>query len=162
MSGMKATFGGKVSNLEMDAFLQSIPDLSQSPEGRQRVLSLLKYKARADKAYADTMIDIVHDNNDIPPLDLNEKIYTKIDKKLDALHGKFKKDLNKPGPAGQNRLVTALQSTLGTVINRIPKAIMGAGIGATAGSAIPLIGTTAGGVLGGLAGLGGYGVKDLI
>src|SRR5579859_5047227 len=39
----KSVFGARVSNYEIEQFLKTIPSLSQSPEGRKRVIANLKY-----------------------------------------------------------------------------------------------------------------------
>lgn len=162
LKNAKQVFGARVSNFEIEQFLKTIPSLSQSPEGRKRVIANLKYVARANIAYNDALKEVMSENKGIPPLDLLEKIDFKIDKKLDKISKKFKEDLVKPVPAGQNRLITALQATAGNVAGRLPKAAAGAGLGAYLGKGFGPVGIVGGGILGGLAGLGGIGVKDVL
>lgn len=162
MNGMRSVFGGKVSNLEMTNFLSAIPTLSNSPQGRKRILANLKYLAKADMAYSDAMKEIIKENKGTPPLDLGEQIDDRIGSKLDAIAKKFKKDLAKPVPPAQHRLITTTQAVAGTTIGRLPKIALGAGAGAWAGKWLGPWGAIGGGILGGLAGLGGYSIKDII
>ena len=151
----KTYFGGRVSNFEVDQFLKTIPSLSQSPEGRKRVIDNLKRLNRGKVEYYKSFKDIMNDNKNIPPLDLLEQVQEKADTKISAIADQFRKDLAKPVPKGQSKLITALQSTAGTVAGRLPKAAAGAGLGAYAGSKLGPAGTVAGGIIGGLGGAGG-------
>jgi hypothetical protein len=145
----KTYFGGKVSNFEVEQFLKTIPSLSQSPEGRQRVIAGLKNIANAKKAYADTYLEIFNESKGVPPLDVNEQIYERVDKRLDKLSEKFRQDLSKEVPKGQHKLITALQAGAGSAAKIAAPAIAGAALG----SIIPGVGTAAGGAAGGLYGL---------
>ena len=156
----KSYFGARVSNFEIEQFLKTIPNLSQSPEGRQRVIANLKKLQRGAVEYANTMRDVIRENNNVPPLDLIEQIEERIEPRMDKIAKQFKKDLSKPVPPAQNRLVTALQASLGSVIGRVPSAAKGAVKGAIGGAAIGrlggLPGTAAGATIGGIGGaLGG-------
>ena len=136
----KSAFGARVSNFELENFLKTIPNLSQSPEGRRRVIANLKYIARAKADAYDTMRDIMKENKNVPPLDLMEEVDDRIDKKMNLYAKKFREDLAKPVPAAQNRLVTALGAALGsgaglvTGLLGLPKAL-GSAIGGGSGGA---------------------------
>ncbi len=110
----KSIYGSRVSNFEIEQFLKTIPSLSMSPEGRKRVIANLKNIARGHLAYNNALKEIIAENKGIPPLDLNEKIDDRIEKTLDTLSKKFKDDLVKPVPKGQNKLITALQTAAGS------------------------------------------------
>lgn len=112
----KNVFGGRISNYEVEQFLKTIPSLSQSPEGRKRVIAGLKQLARGDLAYNEALREIMKENNNVPPDDLLEQIGDRIDDKLDKIAELFKKDLAKPVPEGQNRFITALQAGAGSVV----------------------------------------------
>lgn len=159
----KQYFGGRVSNYEVEQFLKTIPSLSQSPEGRNRVIANLKYLSRAKLEHFKTLRDIIKDNKGLPPYDLAEQAFEKQEPKLNALAKKFKQDLQKPVPKGQNKFITGLQATTGTALGRIPKALGSAGLGAVAGARFGgPYGALLGGVAGGLSGLSGVSLKDLI
>jgi hypothetical protein len=118
----KNHFGGRVSNFEVEQFLKTVPSLSQSPEGRKRVIANLKYLYNGDLEYNKALKEVLAEHKGVPPYDLIEKIDDKIDSKLDSLSEKFKADLAKPVPKAQNKLATALESSLGSVIGGIGKA----------------------------------------
>lgn len=159
LAGAKEYYGGRVSNNEMEQFLKNIPSLSQSPEGRKRVIAQMKNLAQAKLAYADTMSEIIKENKGIPPLDLGEQIYERIDVRLDKLHEQFKKDLSKEVPKGQHKLITATQASAGSLLgnpSKIVKGLGGAYAGAKLGSYVPHpAGRVVGGALGALGGLAG-------
>jgi len=116
MRDAKSVFGSRISNMEIENFLKTIPSLSQSNSGRSRVIANLKYISRAHLAYNDAMKEVIKENKGVPPDDLNTQIDDKIDKKLEAISKKFKKDLSKPVPQEQPRLTTALQAIAGSLI----------------------------------------------
>lgn len=160
-------FGGRVSNQEMEQFLKIIPSLSQTPEGRKRVIANLKYLAQAKMSNLDSYEEILKENKGIPPYDIEIQVFKRTDKKLNKLRDLFKEELKKEVPAGQNRLVTASQAMLGDVLGSTGSALKGAakgalkgaGLGATygrlAGGTGMAAGATSGALLGGLSGLMG-------
>ncbi len=139
LRGLKDITGGRITNYEVEQFLKTIPSLSQSPEGRKRVISHLKNLNRISLVYADTLKDLVSKNQGVPPLDLLEQLDDAVAPKVDKLSDLFKKDLAKPVPKSQHKLVTGLQAVLGgiagapgTVIGGIGKILGGGGGGAGA------------------------------
>lgn len=160
MRNAKTSFGGRVSNFEVEQFLKTIPTLSLSPEGRKRVISSLKYLKQMDLEYNNAMKDVIKDNKGVPPYTLQSLIDDKVEKKQDSLYKKFKEDLARPVPKAQNKAVTALQSVLGGAIGTIPSALKGAVKGGLAGAGVGAMGGPVGagggaalGALGGLTGL---------
>jgi hypothetical protein len=130
----KTYFGGRISNFEVDQFLKTLPNLSQSNQGRSRVIANLKRINRVALEHNTALKDVMSENKGVPPLDLLEKVDAKIEKKLDAIANQFKRDLAKPVPAGQNKLVTALQAGAGSVLG-VPGKILG-GVGKLIGGLI--------------------------
>jgi len=112
----KSVFGARVSNYEIEQFLKTIPSLSQSPDGRRRVIANLKYLQRGNLAYAEALKEITRENEGIPPYDLADQIDDRIESKLDKISEKFKADLAKPVPNSSPKLATALGSVLGSII----------------------------------------------
>lgn len=161
----KNYYGGRVSNMEMEQFLKTIPSLSQSPDGRKRVIANLKNLARAKTERYQAYKDIKSETRGNIPIDVAEQVEDRIDKRMDHLAEQFRKDLAKEVPAGQNKMITALQAALGSAAGRIPSsigkagqgALLGAGVGARIGG-LPGAATGAGiggigGAVGGLLGL---------
>ncbi len=138
----KTYLGARISNFELEQFLKTIPSLSQSPEGRKRVISNLKYFNRAALAYNDAYRDILKENKGVPPLDLTEKIEDKIEPKLNRIGKQLKDDFKKKVPKGEPGYKTALLSiagsalgTLGNALASVPSAVargLGYGLGGAA------------------------------
>lgn len=103
----KNIFGARVTNYEAAQFLKSIPSLSQSKEGREKVIQNLRIMNEAKLARADTLRKILKENNGVPPLDLAEQIEDRISPKIDKLHEQF---------------VRGLQSKIETSFNDLPAA----------------------------------------
>jgi len=160
----KNIFGARVSNFEIEQFLKGIPSLSQSPEGRKRVIANLKRfergKIEHQKAYNDAYRSVLKENKGvIRPLDsikIQEMTDDKMEKVRSKLYSQFKEDLKRKVPAGQNKVITALQVAAGKAIGKVPNILKGAaggaGIGAGIGAAGGPIGTAGGAGLGALAG----------
>lgn len=151
----KTYLGARISNFELEQFLKTIPSLSQSPEGRKRVIANLKNINRTALAYNDALKEVMKENKGIPPYDLAEQIDDRISPKLDKISKKLKEDLAKPVPEGQGGFTTAIQSLAGNAFGRLPKAAAGAGIGYKFAGPY-------GALAGGLAGLSGLGLKDIL
>lgn len=71
---IKQAYGGRISNLELETFLKSVPSLSQSPEGRQRVAKSLQAFSQGKIARQKALQDILKKNDGVPPLDLMEQV----------------------------------------------------------------------------------------
>jgi hypothetical protein len=150
----KQYFGGRISNYEVEQFLKTIPSLSQSPEGRSRVIANLKKIARGAEEYYQASQEVLKEHRGVPPLDFEEKVEERIDKRLDAVAKKFKEDLKKPVPKGQNKFITALQTGLGSLVGSAGSVVKGAGKGAIAGSILGKVANPTGvGAIGGALGL---------
>lgn len=157
LKNIKQYFTGNISNYEVQQFLTTIPTLSQSPEGRKRVISGLKYVARAKEEYYKTYEEVLKEHGGVPPYDIQEEIERRIDPKIEKLAQKFREDLAKPVPEGQNKIITALQAGAGKVVGNSGKILGGlagaAGGALTGGRVAGIPGAAIGGVLGGLTGL---------
>lgn len=146
MRGAKQYFGGNVSNREIELFLKTIPNLSQTPEGRKRILAGIKNMSRAKMAYFEEARKVIKQNKNIPPLDLLEQVEDRVEARAKKFAELFKRDIAKPVPEAQKPLVTALQAGAGSLIGMAPKAL-------------PLAGAALiGGGTGGLGGLGALGL----
>jgi len=130
----KSYFGGRVSNYEVEQFLKTIPSLSQSPEGRKRVIANLKYMNRGKLDTLDAYKKVLEKNKGVPPLDLLEQIEDQLEPRREKLAEKFKEDLAKPVPKGQEGWKTALQTIGGSVVG-VPGTILG-GIGKVLGKLV--------------------------
>jgi hypothetical protein len=82
-------FGARVTNYEVSTFLKAIPNLSQTPEGRQRVIRNLKILNKGAGLRADAMKKIIEENKGTPPYDLAERIEERVGPQLDEISEEF-------------------------------------------------------------------------
>lgn len=145
----KTFFGGRVSNFEVEQFMKALPNLSQSPEGRKRIIARLKDFARLEKATYDEARNVIRKNANIPPADLWERVDDSLDSQREKFARLLKQDLKRKVPTAESSLKTAA----GAIAGSLAKPLTKAAIGGLIGSAIPAIGTAGGAALGGLSGL---------
>src|SRR5258708_28699407 len=74
LRGAKDQFGGRVTNYEAEQFLKQIPSLSQSPEGRQRVIANMRRVYNQDVILSEIADKIISDNGDVPPLNIDIQV----------------------------------------------------------------------------------------
>lgn len=58
LTGLKDTFGARVTNFDIDAYLRRLPSLLNSPGGRERVLRDLRLINQINRNHAQGVIDI--------------------------------------------------------------------------------------------------------
>lgn len=123
----KSYYGSRVSNFELESFIKTIPSLTQSPEGRKRVIAQLKNIARLEEAAGKASKKIIKENGGVPPLDLYERVDDVLDKKATKFANKLRKDLARSVPAAQNKLLTAAGAIGGELLNKLksPGTILG-------------------------------------
>lgn len=87
----KNIFGARVTNYEASQFLKAIPSLSQSKEGRERVIRNLKLINEGKLVRADALKEILKENKGTPPLDLAEQVEERVSPKIDKLLSEFRR-----------------------------------------------------------------------
>lgn len=77
LTGLKDTFGARVTNFDIDAYLRRLPSLLNSPGGRERVLRDLRLINQINRTHAKGIIDIFKENGgtDKIPYSEAENIY---------------------------------------------------------------------------------------
>ncbi len=86
----KSFFGSRITDLDLRTFLQTVPNLSQSDAGRQRVINNLRNMEEAKLVKKDALDQVLKLNRGKRPANLEEQI-DKISKpKLDKLAQQFK------------------------------------------------------------------------
>lgn len=89
----KKIFGARVTNFEAEKFLESIPSLSQTKEGRRRVIRNLKLLYQGSQAKEQALRQVLRENRGTPPLDLLEKVNQIAEPQIDALASEFKQGI---------------------------------------------------------------------
>ena len=94
-ANIKDRFGARVTDLDLRVFLQSIPTLQNSKEGRQRIYKTLRDLRQIEIDEYNAMRDIVKDSQNkgqALPFDLQEKVADRMDASYDKFSEKFKED----------------------------------------------------------------------
>jgi hypothetical protein len=85
----KQFFGSRITDNEVKLFLKTVPALSQTNEGKRRVIRNLRIFNEAAELKQDAMNTIIRENNGKRPVNLEELIDNKIGSQLDALSKEF-------------------------------------------------------------------------
>lgn len=90
LKGAKDTFGGRVTNDEVKAFLKTFPSLTQSKEGKKRVIRDLRIFNKGKKARKEASDAILKENGGERPGDYEQLVDDRTNDILDELAQQFK------------------------------------------------------------------------
>ncbi len=96
LSGIQDVFGSRILKTEVDNFLQTIPTLSQSNEGKIAVIENLKLLNEAKLAQDKTAKEIIKENGGKVPADLQLQVDDRLDDTLDKIHERFVNQIHTP------------------------------------------------------------------
>jgi len=121
MRDIKKYLGARISNFELEQFLKTIPDLSQSPAGRRRVIANIKRINNISMQYGKSLDKVIERHGGVPPRDLRRKVDRDLDKRLDVVAKQFKKDMQRTIPkwSKTDTVATAIGSLTGKVIGAV-------------------------------------------
>ena len=94
LKNAKNLFGPKVTQSEIEMFMQMVPTLQQSDKGKLRIINNMKAYADADKIKKTSMNQIIKENRGRRPLNLETLVEGRTEEQLDALAQQFKKGYN--------------------------------------------------------------------
>ncbi len=115
LNGLKDTFGSRILESEVQNFLQTIPSLSQSNEGKKAVIDNMKMLAEGKLLRQQAARNIVKDNGNVVPSDLELKVEEIIEPELDALADRFKNSVHAP-VKGTRPLLKGAPGILGLLV----------------------------------------------
>jgi len=121
-ANIKDRFGARISDLDLKVFLQSIPTLQNSKEGRQRIYKTLRDLRQIEIDEYNVMRDIVKDkqNKGQPlPFDLQEEVADRMESSYDKFSKEFKEDYGNQAKQGLGERVNLSLSDGRTI--SIPK-----------------------------------------
>ncbi len=95
LKNIKDVFGGRILKTEIDNFLQTLPSLSQSDEGKIRIINNLKSFNEAAEIKKQAMIDVLKENKGKRPANIELLVEEKAAPLLDELANRFKQGLTK-------------------------------------------------------------------
>lgn len=120
--------GGRITNFEIQSYLKTVPGLSNTKEGRQRVVNNRRLQNKAKKLKYDTYKEILKENRGRKPRNLSLLIEERIGDQLDTISEQFRdgitESVDKSAPTFQ---VTAPDGTIRMIPNSQLKAALDAG-----------------------------------
>lgn len=93
IKGAKDVFGGRVTNLDLESFMKTIPNVTQSDEGKIAVIRNMRLFNSANLARKKAMDEIIELNGGERPRNLSKLIEDRASDQLDALAEEFKKGI---------------------------------------------------------------------
>jgi len=103
LKNAKSIFGARVTQGEIEMFLKTIPSLTQTTKGRERVIRNMKLFNQGAKLKKDAMAEIIEMNGGERPKNIELLVEKKIAPKLDQLSKKFA-GAKKPKPPEKSML----------------------------------------------------------
>jgi len=112
-AGMAKDFGNRINIAEFKTFLRRVPSLSQSDEGKKRVIENFKnISIMPNIMRHKAMQEVLRENQGVPPLDLAEQIEEKVGPQLSQLAEKVNMDLQ----IGRNLQENVIEEGMVTVV----------------------------------------------
>jgi len=90
LKSAKNVFGARLTNFDVETFFKTVPTLSQSKEGRARVIRNLQLFNNGALLKEKIMREVLKENKNIPPKDLMEQVSERMAPELDKIAQQFK------------------------------------------------------------------------
>lgn len=85
----KQYFGSRITQKEVEMFMQTVPTLMQTDAGKKKLISNIRSLNELTEIEAKEARSIIKDNNGVPPIDIEQQVQDKIGNKLDKVAKKF-------------------------------------------------------------------------
>lgn len=95
LTGLKTMFGARITDRDLNIFLQGIPDLMQSKEGRSRLYKNLKLMNDSKEVYRNTRDKIVEANGGKQPSNIRSLTSQFSKQELDGIYDKLRSGFSK-------------------------------------------------------------------
>lgn len=105
LNSAKSVFGSRLTDRDVALFMQRIPTLVNTPEGRAEILRDLKMTNELANKEADIAIQIEKENNDLLPASFNRK----LEKRMKPVLHDFKKEFLKSAKPKEIRTAKTLE-----------------------------------------------------
>lgn len=89
VKGAKAIFGSRITNADLKVFMNTVPTLSQTKEGRQAVIRNWKLMNKGVVARERAANDIIEENGGVAPIGLKAKVEKRIASELASISKEF-------------------------------------------------------------------------
>ncbi len=103
LKNAKSIFGNRITNSELEIFMSMIPTLTQSDQGKLRVVNNMKAYAEAEDFTKNAMDRIIEQNNGRRPRNLELLVEKSVAPELDRLAETFKKGYNIQADLAEDR-----------------------------------------------------------
>lgn len=118
----RSVFGGRITNFELESFLKTIPRTENTKEGRLRIIENLELMGKGAKLRQEVMRDIIRENNDIPPFDLEDQIEERVGPMIDELAKEFSGGRADVVPVQKKPQKPEAEFSVGQTLDQLPKA----------------------------------------
>jgi len=98
LKNAKTFFGSRVTQGEIGLFLETVPSLLQSREGRNRVIQNMKLLNKGALLYKKEMMRVIEENDGKRPIDLQFQVEKNLEKKMNKISEKFASSVRKKLP----------------------------------------------------------------
>lgn len=100
ISAAKDTFGARVTNFDLESFMNRLPKLSNSKEGRDLIIKQMNYLAKLDQLHNNSLRDVYrkYGTGNITPEDAERLAEEKIKDKVTQIKTKFDQDQTEQKP----------------------------------------------------------------
>ena len=116
LSNAKNIFGARLTNLDVQTYLDKIPRLAQTDSGKQVMIDNFRTLGEASKVRNNIKNQILKENKGIPPLDLEQQVDEKAMSELDKLAEKFNKSFYESSRTASGKILMRHRNgTLGEV-----------------------------------------------
>ena len=96
LKNAKNMFGSRITDADLKTFLKMVPDLSQSREGKRRIIHNMRLYNEGVKIRKKTMDEVLKENGGHAPLNLETLVEDRAASELDKLAERFKTGYQKP------------------------------------------------------------------
>lgn len=95
LKDVKKIFGARVTDNEVRSFLKTIPTLSQSNEGKLRIINNMQLFNEASKSKKDVLNEILEENGGFRPRNIDQLVEKRSKKKIDEIAKRFEGGISK-------------------------------------------------------------------
>lgn len=118
----KDIFGARLTNLDVSTFLRIVPELSQTKEGRERIINNMRAFDAAAKIRSDAMNRIIKENNGKRPANLDALVEESISPQLDQIAERFKAGYESTPTRAASDAIASIEPAVGTKLSNIQQA----------------------------------------
>lgn len=85
----KQYFGSKITEKEVQMFMQTVPNLMQTDAGKKKIIDNIRSLNDLVEVEAKAARSIIKENGGIPPIDIEQQVHDKIENRVDKVVKKF-------------------------------------------------------------------------